>query len=266
MSIKLKKVAIIIPFHKSVLSSEEKISLRQLIHFLGDYDKFLVFPKHLKKIKFKIPKSRIVYFPPQYFTSVPSYCELLNTNQFYKPFVKYEYILIYQLDSLVFSDKLLYWCSQGYDYIGAPLFNSKIGYITRPKNLSIPGCNGGFSLRRVSKFLKIIKIVESQAKRYSNNPVTKKSWFLLAALIGKSHQQWLNAPPSCYPFNEDGFWSFEAPKYDKNYKVASLQKALQFSFEKDPEKCFKLNKNQLPFGCHDWTRYNRNFWTQYLLH
>ncbi len=40
-------------------------------------------------------------------------------NTFYKQFLNYEYILIYQLDAFVFKDELNY-CSQGIDYVGAP--------------------------------------------------------------------------------------------------------------------------------------------------
>lgn len=41
---------------------------------------------------------------------------------FYRRFGKYKYMLIYQLDAFVFSDKLLDFCEMGYDYIGAPVY------------------------------------------------------------------------------------------------------------------------------------------------
>ena len=37
---------------------------------------------------------------------------------FYLNFKKYRYLLIYQLDALVFRDELLEWCSKEIDYIG----------------------------------------------------------------------------------------------------------------------------------------------------
>lgn len=259
-----KRVAIVIPFHKSTLSQDEKISAKHLNKFLGDYDKFIVLPVGIKKISFKIPKSKVINFPKQYFTGVPSYCELLNTAQFYQPFTNYDYILIYQLDVLVFSNQLQYWCNRGYDYIGAPLLNSKIGFLSNAKGISAPGCNGGFSLRKVDKFLRIISLFDKEAKRSSSNFRLRKLWFFLAVLGGRSHHKWLEAPASCYPFNEDGFWSFEAPKYDKSFKVAPWEEALKFSFEKNPSKCFKLNNYQLPFGCHAWAKYDRNFWQPHL--
>ena len=41
----------------------------------------------------------------------------------YSRFEKYEYMLIYQLDAFVFSDRLMEFVEAGYDYIGAPLNN-----------------------------------------------------------------------------------------------------------------------------------------------
>jgi hypothetical protein len=41
-----KRVAVVVPLStRSELMPEEQISLRHLVHFLGDYDKFLVVPK-----------------------------------------------------------------------------------------------------------------------------------------------------------------------------------------------------------------------------
>lgn len=260
-----KRVAIVIPYHKKTISTEEEASINQLIKFLGSYDKFLVLPKSIKKVSFKIPGViKIIHFPNEYYTSVPKYCELLNTKMFYNNFTNYEYILIYQLDVLVFSNQLLKWCNKGYDFIGAPLFNSITGKLSFQNGTPVTGGNGGFSLRKVSSFLKVIDIVEKLATRNSANSFTRKLWFLMAVLTNQSHRIWLNAPPQDYPFNEDGFWSYEAPKYYPKFKVAPFKEALRFSFEKFPRKCFSLNRNQLPFGCHAWKKYDYLFWKAFL--
>src|SRR3989344_2849097 len=255
-----KKVAIVIPYHKENISIEEKISVNHLIKFLDSYDKFLVLPESIKKVYFKLPKMKIINFPNEYFTSVPKYCEMLNTKMFYNKFTDYEYILIYQLDVLIFSNQLLEWCNKGYDFIGAPFFNSIIGKFSFKEQTPITGVNGGFSLRKVSSFLEVIDIAEKLAARNSINPLIRKLWFLMAILTNQTHKIWLNAAPQDYPFNEDGFWSYEASKYYPKFKIAPFKEALRFSFEKFPRKCFKLNGNQLPFGCHAWVRYDRNFW------
>lgn len=259
-----KKVAIIIPFHKTTLSPNEKISMDHMMKYLGKFDKFLVLPNSINKIAFVIPKAKIINFPDEYFTSVSKYCELLNTKKFYEKFLNYEYILIHQLDVLVFSRDLVNFCRKNYDFIGAPFFNPLIGKLSYASKNLVSGCNGGFSLRKVSSFLKVIRAAEQLATRSSANPYIRKLWFLLAVLTNKSHKRWLNAFPKDYPFNEDGFWSYEAPKYYSKFKVAPFKEALKFSFERFPKRCFEINNRKLPFGTHAWEKYDPIFWKKYL--
>ena len=84
-------------------------------------------------------------------------------------------------------------------------------------------------------------------------------------MLGKSHKIWLNAPADNYPFNEDGFWTLEAPKYDSTYKIAPFKTALQFGFERFPKESFVINHQRLPFGCHAWVKYDRDFWSKYII-
>jgi len=65
--------------------------------------------------------------------------------------------------------------------------------------------------------------------------------------------------------HEDHFWSDEAIKYHPEFRVASTELGLRFAFEVAPRYCFELNNYTLPFGCHAWPRYDRNFWEPYLL-
>lgn len=46
-----------------------------------------------------------------------------------------------------------------------------------------------------------------------------------------------------------------------NFTYPDYMEALQFSFDKYPSLCYKLNNNQLPFGCHSWyKRRMKDFW------
>ena len=76
------------------------------------------------------------------------------SSVFYQEFEQYQYVLIAQTDSLVFSDDLNIWAEKGYSYIGAPWFE---GYTqpTQPLRLTAVG-NGGFSLRNVQDFLRVL--------------------------------------------------------------------------------------------------------------
>lgn len=261
----LKKVAIVIPTHKSVLNTDDLTSLRHLKKHLFKYDKFFVIPQKVNEKNFKQKHASFIKFPDHFFSSWRGYNELLLNEDFYRKFTDYEYILIYQLDVLVFSDELLSWCKKGYDFVAAPWFRPVIGSLSNKKGSPPSGGNGGFSLRKVSSALQVLKEVKSEIKRHSSNPHIRKLWFIKALIQGKTHGRWLDAPADNYPFAEDGFWSIEAPKYLNNYKVPAFKEALQFAFERFPRKCFKLNGNKLPFGVHAWKKYDEKFWKPFVL-
>jgi hypothetical protein len=262
---KKKKVAIVIPTHKTKLNSDDLISLKHLEKYLNKYDKYFVIPGKIDSKKYKLKGYKFIKFENRYFQSWRGYNELLLNKEFYLKFKDYEYILIYQLDVLVFSSKLDYWMKQGYDYIAAPWFRPIIGSLSHKKDSPASGGNGGFSLRKVSKFLKVFEKIEKRAKRTSDNHYLRKFWFIWAILTGNAHKIWLNAPADNYPFAEDGFWALEAPKYLPEYKVAPFKKALSFAFERFPKKCFEINNKKLPFGVHAWKKYDEEFWKPFLL-
>ncbi|MDP2586570.1 MAG: DUF5672 family protein [Candidatus Komeilibacteria bacterium] len=259
-----KTVAVAVPWYKEKLSEAEEISLRHLLHFLGGYDKFIVAPANLK---INQPDFTVKTFPTRFFKNTKSYSRLLLTKDFYRQFSDYEYILIYQLDALVFSDQLNYWCAAGYDYIGAPWFKEKM-----IKKYDYPGdaCgNGGFSLRKVASFIKVIDLA-------------KLPWYivlsgLIAALpdvfksaglkegLKKIKQVWLNSAAQRTPLNEDRYWSFIAPTIDPGFKISPVEVGLKFAFEIAPSYCYQRNNRQLPFGAHAWERYDKDFWLPYLL-
>jgi len=259
------EVAIIIPgYYKSDFSSEELISLKHLNKYLNKYDKYFIVPDNAVIDKGN-ESYHYVVFPRYYFRNTKTYNKLLLKSEFYEKFIQYKYILIYQMDALVFSNHLSDWCDSEYSYVAAPWFKSIIGYLSHKKGVSPNGGNGGFSLRNIKNSLEVLKIVNSQAKRSSNCVLFQKIWFIMAVITGKSHGIWLNAPADNYPFNEDGFWSLEAPKYSKEYKVVPFKESVQFAFERFPRRCYKINNEKLPFGCHAWSKYDKDFWTPHLL-
>ena len=56
-----------------------------------------------------------------------TYSALMVAPAFYKAFADFRFVLIYQLDCLVFVSKLLYRCAMDYDYIGAPWLDVDFG-------------------------------------------------------------------------------------------------------------------------------------------
>ena len=250
--------------------------MRHLRHFLGAYDKYLVAPRgmHVHHDGFTT-----LFFDRRFFGSAAAHNPLLFWDRFYQAFADYEFILIYQLDCLVFSDQLMQWCDAGYDYIGAPwLPGPETPWVAEP---SVG--NGGFALLNVRAALAALRERHRQApKTYWSDLLVRNERRLrpLRSLLEKVHElrpglppvewtlrQWrIASDPGLYGCNNDYFWSFAASGYLPSFRVAPVKDGLRFAFETSPRICFELNDGKLPFGCHAWPKYDRAFWHQYLLH
>lgn len=271
-----KTVAIAVPLSdRDELLPEEEVSMRHLLHFLRGYDKYLIASPHIKT---EHTGFKLLRFPGKFFGSAAAHNRLLLWPNFYRAFEDYEYVLIYHLDSLVFSDELLHWCDEGLAYIGAPWLPCPDTAWVKEARVG----NGGFTLMKVEAVLKVLY------NRYRQDPTTywfdllrrNSSWFRpLFGFVGKLHRffprsrlinrllyEWRKTQnPAAYGCNNDFFWSFDAQRYLPEFKVASVEQGLRFAFEGAPRMCFELNKCKLPFGCHAWAKYDRAFWEPYLL-
>ncbi|HSW90189.1 MAG TPA: DUF5672 family protein [Patescibacteria group bacterium] len=246
------KIAIVIPYYKATLSESEKISYQSYKKYLSKFDTYWVGPTGVRP---PIRSAKTVLFDPTFFISVHGYSQLLLTTNFYQAFAKYDYILIFQLDALVFSNSLDSWARNGYDYIGAPLWSSAIGFLSSPIGGFSHVGNGGLSLRRVTTMIQILETVQKTKKRKTSSRWLPWIWFAVAVLMGRSRTAWLQSDAINYPFNEDGFWSFEAQKYAKGYKKPSIKESAKFAIETKPEKAIEILKGQLPFGIHAFDKY-----------
>jgi len=246
-----KKVVVVIPFYKSDLTAYERIALQQCFKVLNQHHVIAIKPAGLTLPPevTDYPFSEVVDFEDTYFKNVQSYNRLMLSADFYKKFLSFEYILIYQLDAFVFKDELIYWCDQGFDYIGAPwikevpysFFKSikrNIQYYIHTrydvqknglpslKQFEYKTGNGGFSLRRTRKFYDLCTKFSDKINYYN----------------GREH----------HLYNEDVFWSVEVNRKRKHLKIPDYKRALKFSIEFHPQRAFIINKGQLPFGCHAW--------------
>jgi hypothetical protein len=66
-------------------------------------------------------------------------------------------------------------------------------------------------------------------------------------------------------FHEDRFWAFDAKRFMPSFHIPSPLKAVAFSFECAPRYCLTANADRLPFGCHAWAKWDRDFWEPHLL-
>jgi len=240
-----KQVAVIVPLStRPELTPDEEISLHHLRHFLGKYDKFMIAPDSLNV---QHDDFAMIHFGDQYFGSVLNHCKLLVSPHFYKTFRNYQYIFIHHLDSLVLSDQLSNWCARGFDYLAPPWIKyAGSSYEGRPFENKIG--NGGFSLRNIASFLRVLRILRRP----------KPTLDYLRRITGRRKR-------IEDKHGEDIFWGTQAVNIDPSFQVAPLETALQFGFECNPRLCLEMNRDHLPFGGHAWPRYDRAFWEPHLL-
>ena len=253
--------AIVIPIYKEQIDKYEELSFRQCMKILHRYQIFLVTHKHLNLSVYENMADEYhiqlkkVFFSDTYFSGIAGYNELLKSKKFYSAFDSFQYMLIYQLDAFVFRDELEYWCRQGFDYIGAPWTANLKGELL-DKELWRVG-NGGFSLRKVSYFLKVLSW-RGPLLTYRNY---KKIWHLPFILGWKNNIRYF----SNLDMNEDVFFTIFMNDSYFRPQLPSPQKAALFSFEKYPSYLYKECNNHLPFGCHAFLKNDfSQFWKQYI--
>ncbi|QJD79048.1 DUF5672 family protein [Spirosoma rhododendri] len=256
-------VCVVIPVYKPVLSAYEQISLTQCMKVLGHYPVCLVAPRSLDLSAYtnQYPTLRVYRFDDSFFANIQAYNQLMLNAEFYRAFIDWEYMLLYQLDAFVFRDELADWCRRGYDYVGAPwlrdidfvgwrdaaLFRARQRMATlldlkkddgvTPREIISQNMvgNGGFSLRRIPAMLAVLKSGHKHLHRYQNQTI---------------HQ-----------YNEDAFWGIEVNRYWPRLRIPSYRTALHFSVEFFPQRAIeRYMQGKLPFGCHAWDIHGTEYW------
>ena len=217
-----KIVNVVIPIYKDYLNPNEIKSFDQCLSILGKYPitiftfNELIIPKNISEKK----NINIIYFDKTYFQDINSYNKLLMSKKFYKKFIDYKFILIYQLDAWVFSDNLIYWCNKSYDYIGAP-------WIIKEDNKErLKVGNGGLSLRKVESHLKTLRKFKIMKSRKEIIKKFKNLWELLGY---NNNSKYFTRT---FKGNEDYFWSHFADQINTKFKVSTVEDAIKFSFSK----------------------------------
>lgn len=273
-----KQACITIPVYKQQPASDEIRSLSQCFSVLKAHPMYLVTFRELdisvyQNLAAKAGVSLVpVYFRRSFFKSIHGYNRLMKSLSFYTAFKQYAYLLIYQPDAWVFSDQLDYWCSQNYDYIGAP-WNRGTQSPETGNPLEISG-NGGFSLRRTSYFINLLgshspvftkQGISEQIHKSLTKKITLKN---IVKTIG--YKTGILNTIRFITFSrrtEDWFWIDNFVHCSTNFpmNVPQPETALRFAFEQWPSYLYKKNNNQLPFGAHAWRRFEYDsFWKQFL--
>lgn len=231
-------IAIVTPLYKKKPSAAELASLAHSFGVLGKRRRFIVAPDALDLYEYGdvLNGCEIIRLEARHFESVATYSRLMLSKHFYQLFDAFDYMLLFQPDSIVFRDELDSWCELGYDYIGAPwpngldihpfsirfcpLTDSLLYRLYKPIRKYVG--NGGLSLRKISTALETLD------------------------------RHWLVARN--WNVNEDLFWSI----YSR--KVPRVKEASMFSIEQEPSSYYRANGNLLPLGCHAWEKYEPEFW------
>lgn len=272
----LQNVAVVIPVYKQYveLSAMEKKSLHNTCNVLNNYD--IIFVTHssisidgycsnyVNEINFKT-----FFFSKEYFLNIAGYNKLMLNLEFYEKFSAYQYILICQLDVFVFSDNLTFFIKKKYDYIGAPWFE---GFDKAHTQSNIIGVgNGGFSLRKVKSFLSILYTLEAISKQkfeIKNILIFCSQFIPIIKLFKHEYYRKKYNYETPFPWEtlryEDDYWARLIKIFFPWFRVGSVEDAISFAFEVNPEVLFSMNQNKLPMATHAWEKYSPGFWKKFI--
>lgn len=224
------KIVVCVPIYKTELSLFEQVAIRQMKKILDGYTKVFFAPEGLDFDLGELGEGMgVERFPDYFFRGVVNYSALMLNADFYKRFRQYEYMLVYQTDAFVFSDKLSEFCAMGYDYIGAPVarVNPLWNFIAARVG------NGGLSLRKINSVIRMLE----------------------------QHQDKLEGPlATIFLLWEDIFWGYCGQQESYDFHVAPVNIAAEFALDDTRSGFKRLQKGWRPFGCHGWWQLNYLRW------
>ena len=261
--------AVVTPIYKPSLDPDEALALAHNLQSLAQRPWILIHPPSNRSLIEGIIRQNptisitSIELEANNFASITSYNKMLLSSFFYRQFEAYTHILIAQLDTLIFANHLSDWLALGYAYLGSPWY---LGIDNPKRPLQwLGGGNGGLSLRHIQASLEVLarpRWLYRAIRRYEHQSLPGE-WLraelralrqLLERSNGTSHT------PRMY---EDLFWSFIAPRLSPGFNVAPPEIAIDFAWELNPREHYQQFR-KLPFGCHAWQRYDRDFWLDIL--
>lgn len=251
----------VVPIYRWPLSSWEAGCLATLLQDPPG-DVVAVAPEGLRTPGLGLPVST---FSPAYFQSRDHYSRFMVSLDFYDRFADTEWLLIFQTDAVWLGGSLAALQGGTADYLGAPWLRTRG---VPSSGFSRVG-NGGLSLRRVRRFLEVLRggtVAASfldifrciAAPDLESLPVLDR--FLKSLRLWRAARRGVEAFAAHYTLNEDHFWSDRATIFDRDFKVASVEEGLKFAFEEAPRLAFEMNGRQLPLGAHAWQLHDPDFW------
>lgn len=217
--------AIVVPTYRQPTASEW-LSIDCLKAVLPAFPTFLLKPKGLE---LSIDGFSNCSMDDGWFASTKTYGLLMASPVLYEQFTAFDYILIYQLDCLVFRNDLQAWCAKGYDLCSSACLSSLGPWMTEPF-VSF----GGLSLRNVRSCLRVLHRVQA------NDPgLVRHARELL--VFGQ----------------EDVWWGCRAPAFDPTFRVLPVEESFSFAFDGNPLPYAAHCPSLPPFACHAWLSVGR---------
>jgi len=286
----LPSCCVFVPIYKVNLNVVEYASVRRCMRILNKYDFVFVHKESLQGVDVVKPylnelshvKSwRLFALSDRFFESTQTYSNLLTSVFFYDLFDQWDYLLVYQHDAWILSGNLESWLEKRYSYVGAP-WCPDLG--NDPVWTAVPGVgNGGLSLRKIKDMKAIVSSVKfhrqpvlsmfeviSQASLLSGYGQRSA---LVKALVFLKRLVRLSSLLLFYPVgyqnnlaflaskgvNEDIILGFYAKQIFKWLHIPSVREAASFSLETNPRQVATTFCVGIPFGCHAWEKYDKDF-------
>jgi hypothetical protein len=259
---------VVIPLYKLELSSLEWASFATVTSVLRHHPIAILAPRrfapHLHAwLKARLDPSALELqhhlVEDRWLASVPAYNQLMLQPWFYDRYQNYSHLLIAQLDSYVFRDELMQWCSQPFAYLGAPIYPDGAAY-------GEAGCQalgaGGFSLRAVTAFRRAFKHnprllglmdLPSVIRGYNPRGALVRAARLLRLLVSgdcRLHQHH-NLVQRLIGLNEDVVFAAVLPRLLPWFRVPDYATACSFALDRYVERDLP-GVAGLPFGAHGW--------------
>lgn len=239
----MKELAIIIPIYNWELTKSEKLSITTLVNQLPNtgYDLIVIHPNTLSYNSGSLRFVEDLYddvifsgYNDEYFESAETYSELLRNDCFYSNYKEYKYMLIYQTDCLMFDiNGLKPWLKEGFDYVGCPIVANKQDWPSLP----IAG-NGGFSLRKVSSFIKYTAEYKDKINELVSKYEVYRKYEDVLFIEGLRQYVYMDIPT----------WE---------------DSAYSFAWDMNPDVLYGKTKQLPVIGCHAFMK-NLPFWIQHI--
>lgn len=239
MNMKTGNVLVLIPIYKDKLDDIERYSVEYSLSALANREIRFIGPQSLDIAYYASHYKNIPFesFPAPCFESIEEYNRLLLSKYFYDRYDDYEFILILQTDAIVLRDELDFWCTQPFDYVGAPwpfgyelfvnlgLFEGSFG-----RHVRVTVGNGGLSLRRVDKCKNILSEFATAIDVFCKTGSSEDLFFSVMGSL--SH----------------------------DFVVPNEITASRFAMELRPSYYYHVNGGHVPMGGHAWYKTDPEFW------